>query len=95
MINQVYTCLDSDGPVNLELPNQWLWDIIDEFIYQFQSFSNYRDRLKSKTEEEIALLRDNPQIWSTYSVLNVLYSFISKSRIIEQMLVSKNGGDMM
>ncbi|CDS09409.1 hypothetical protein LRAMOSA10769 [Lichtheimia ramosa] len=87
--------LNSDGPVNLELPNQWLWDIIDEFIYQFQSFSNYRDRLKSKTEEEIALLRDNPQIWSTYSVLNVLYSFISKSRIIEQMLVSKNGGDMM
>ena len=87
--------LNSDGPVNLELPNQWLWDIIDEFIYQFQSFSNYRDRLKSKSEEEYALLRDNPQIWSTYSVLNVLYSFIQKSRINEQLLVSKNGGDMM
>lgn len=86
---------DSEGPVNLELPNQWLWDIIDEFIYQFQSFSNYRDRLKNKTEEEIALLRDNPQIWSCYSVLNVLYSFIQKSRINEQLLVSKNGGDMM
>lgn len=25
---------DADGPVPLELPNQWLWDIIDEFIYQ-------------------------------------------------------------
>ncbi|KAI9269184.1 RNA polymerase I-associated factor PAF67-domain-containing protein [Phascolomyces articulosus] len=87
--------LNSEGPVNLELPNQWLWDIIDEFIYQFQSFSNYRDRLKSKSEEEIALLRDNPQIWSTYSVLNVLYSFIQKSRINEQLLVSKKGGDMM
>ncbi|KAF7730167.1 hypothetical protein EC973_002775 [Apophysomyces ossiformis] len=87
--------LNSNGPVNLELPNQWLWDIIDEFIYQFQSFSNYRDRLKNKSDEEAALLRENPQIWSCYSVLNVLYSFIQKSRINEQLYVSKNGGDMM
>ncbi|KAI7867649.1 RNA polymerase I-associated factor PAF67-domain-containing protein [Spinellus fusiger] len=87
--------LNSEGPVNLELPNPWLWDIIDEFIYQFQSFSIYRDRSKNKTEQEIALLRANPQIWSCYSVLNVLYSFIQKSRINDQLLVSKNGGDMM
>ena len=53
---------DSDGPVGLELPNQWLWDIIDEFIYQFQSFCNYRNRLRTKSEEEIALLRDNIQV---------------------------------
>ena len=31
--------LDRDGPVPLALPNVWLWDMIDEFIYQFQSFS--------------------------------------------------------
>ena len=23
-----------DDPLDLELPNQWLWDIIDEFLYQ-------------------------------------------------------------
>ncbi|KAF9364992.1 hypothetical protein BGX34_011829 [Mortierella sp. NVP85] len=86
--------LNSDGPVTLELPNQWLWDIIDEFIYQFQSFCNYRNRIKNKTDEELAFLRDNSQIWSCYSVLNVLYSLIQKSRITEQLLVSKNGGDM-
>ncbi|KAI9031525.1 RNA polymerase I-associated factor PAF67-domain-containing protein [Phycomyces nitens] len=87
--------LNSEGPVNLELPNQWLWDIIDEFIFQFQSFSNYRDHFLNKSEQEITLLAENPQIWSCYSVLNVLYSFIQKSRIQEQLLVSKNGGDMM
>ena len=37
---------DSDGPVELQLPEQWLWDIIDEFIYQFQSFCLWR--LKEK-----------------------------------------------
>ncbi|KAG2229543.1 RNA polymerase I-associated factor PAF67-domain-containing protein [Thamnidium elegans] len=87
--------LNSDGPVSLELPNQWLWDIIDEFIYQFQSFCNYRDRIKGKSDQEADLLKENSQIWSCYSVLNVLYSFIQKSRINEQLLVSKNGGDMM
>ncbi|KAG9304643.1 hypothetical protein G9A89_020207 [Geosiphon pyriformis] len=87
--------LNSDGPVALELPNQWLWDIIDEFIYQFQSFCNYRNRLKNKSDEEISLLRENVQVWSCYSVLNVLYSLITKSKITEQLLVTKNGGDMI
>lgn len=27
-------CVASDEPLDVELPNQWLWDIIDEFIYQ-------------------------------------------------------------
>ena len=25
---------DTEKPIDLELPNKWLWDIIDEFIYQ-------------------------------------------------------------
>ena len=25
---------NENQPCQLELPNQWLWDIIDEFIYQ-------------------------------------------------------------
>lgn len=24
------------GNVNMQLPNGWLWDMIDEFVYQFQ-----------------------------------------------------------
>ena len=34
MTDYVPYFIDADGPVRLELPNQWLWDIIDEFIYQ-------------------------------------------------------------
>jgi translation initiation factor 3 subunit L len=49
---------DSDGPVKLELPEQWLWDIIDEFIYQFQVFCTWRSKVKSKTEDELALLAE-------------------------------------
>ena len=49
--------LDADGPVALELPNQWLWNIIDEFIYQFQSFSQFRSKLSKKVRFVFAALK--------------------------------------
>lgn len=49
---------DSDGPVELELPEQWLWDIIDEFIYQYQVFCTWRSKVASKTADEITVLGD-------------------------------------
>lgn len=84
--------LNSEGPVALELPSQWLWDIVDEFIYQFQSYSQWRNRVSSKSEDELVLLQDGG-VWSSYSVLNVLYSLIQKSRIVEQLEASQQGLD--
>ncbi|KAI0946478.1 hypothetical protein AcW1_009928 [Taiwanofungus camphoratus] len=83
--------LNSDGPVPLELPEQWLWDIIDEFIYQYQSFCVWRSKVKSKTDEELMLLADASQVWSSYSVLNVLYSLIQKSKIHEHITALQEG----
>ncbi|KAH7926618.1 hypothetical protein BV22DRAFT_1194288, partial [Leucogyrophana mollusca] len=83
--------LNSDGPVPLDLPEQWLWDIIDEFIYQFQSFCVWRSKVRSKSDDELAMLADGVQAWSSYSVLNVLYSLIQKSRINERLLALKEG----
>uniref|UniRef100_A0A8D1FW24 Eukaryotic translation initiation factor 3 subunit L n=1 Tax=Sus scrofa TaxID=9823 RepID=A0A8D1FW24_PIG len=85
--------LNADGPAPLELPNQWLWDIIDEFIYQFQSFSQYRCKTAKKSEEEIDFLRSNPKIWNVHSVLNVLHSLVDKSNINRQLEVYTSGGD--
>ncbi|XP_022105099.1 eukaryotic translation initiation factor 3 subunit L-like [Acanthaster planci] len=85
--------LNAEGPVRLELPDQWLWDIIDEFIYQFQEFSKYRSKLSGKTDDEIAILRANPKIWNVHSVLNVLHSLVDKSNINKQLEVYANAGD--
>uniref|UniRef100_A0A8C5H9Z2 Eukaryotic translation initiation factor 3 subunit L n=1 Tax=Gouania willdenowi TaxID=441366 RepID=A0A8C5H9Z2_GOUWI len=85
--------LNADGPAPLELPNQWLWDIIDEFIYQFQSFSQYRCKTAKKAEDEIEFLRNNPKIWNVHSVLNVLHSLVDKSNINRQLEVYTSGGD--
>src|SRR5712671_1162195 len=97
-----------EGPVPLQLPEQWLWDIVDEFIYQFQSFYVWRSRVKTKTEEELVMLADGSQVsggcsarmdccltktqvWSAYSVLNVLYSLIQKSKINEFIIAKQQG----
>ncbi|XP_041363691.1 eukaryotic translation initiation factor 3 subunit L-like [Gigantopelta aegis] len=85
--------LNAECPVGLELPNQWLWDIIDEFIYQFQSFSIFRCKLSKKSDDEIEFLKSNPKIWNVHSVLNVLHSLVEKSNINKQLEVYISGGD--
>lgn len=52
------------GNVNMQLPNQWLWDMVDEFIYQFQSFCQYRAKLKQKSDHELAVLRQIDEVCS-------------------------------
>lgn len=78
--------LSADHPVPLELPNQWLWDIIDEFIYQFQSYALFRMRANASGKaNELNKLKENPKIWNVHSVLNVLHSLVDKSQINEQL----------
>ena len=102
------TILNAEEPVDMELPNPWLWDIVDEFVYQYQSYCRYRDQVaklrqqhlqtNNQVPEEItevcSLLHTNPQIWNTYSVLNVLYSLREKVSMNEQLRVMQAGGDL-
>ncbi|KAH6661172.1 eukaryotic translation initiation factor 3 subunit L [Truncatella angustata] len=95
--NLFHFILNSEGPVDLEPPSYyWAWDVIDEFIYQFNSFSSYRMRLARQprdNEEERQILKENPNTWGTYSVLNVLYSLIQRSQIVEQLAAMKRNED--
>ncbi|TEB25059.1 hypothetical protein FA13DRAFT_1693350 [Coprinellus micaceus] len=83
--------LNSDGPVQLELPESWLWDIIDEFIYQYQVFCSWRSKPKNKTDDELVMLAEGGPVWSSYSVLNVLYSLMQKSKINEYIVAQREG----
>jgi len=66
-----YMSLDSDGPVKLELPEQWLWDIIDEFIYQYQVFCSWRSKVKNKTEDELVMLGEGGPVCLVLSFSSV------------------------
>ena len=108
--NEIQLATDSDGPVQLELPEQWLWDIIDEFIYQYQVFCTWRSKVTSKTQDELSMLAEGGpvrifllvcdsdcssfeplQVWSSYSVLNVLYSLMQKSKVNEYIIAQREG----
>lgn len=79
----------NDGFVDHDLPSSWLWDMIDEFIYQFESWCQYRSKLKSKSPEEINYLSDNHEVWSVQLVLRLLHYLVIKSNIISWLV---NGG---
>ncbi|ESO07694.1 hypothetical protein HELRODRAFT_185444 [Helobdella robusta] len=83
--------IDAKHPVSLVLPNQWLWDIIDEFIYQYQTFSQFCSKVSKKKDEEIEMLRNNPSIWNVHQVLNVLHALVEKSNINQQLDALVNG----
>lgn len=85
--------LNENEPVSLELPDQWLWELIDEFVYQFQSFTQYKANVSQKTDEEIETLASNSKVWDVLCVLNVLHYLIDKSKIKSQLEVYASGGD--
>ena len=59
--------------------------MIDEFIYQYQSFSHYASKLKNKSEEEIAALKAATGVWDTQAVLKSLESLVARSDIVEHL----------
>lgn len=77
--------IDAKHPVPLVLPNQWLWDIIDEFIYQYQSFSQYCSKVSKKKDEEVEMLSNNASLWNVHHILNVLHTLVHKSDINQQL----------
>jgi len=81
------------GAILTDAQANWAWEVIDEFIYQFESFCRYLNRVArtNPNDEEGQVLRENPNTWGCYSVLNVLYSLIQRSQINEQLAAQKRG----
>lgn len=83
-----------DHPLSLQLPNIWLWDIIDEFVYQFQAFCLYKANPSKRSPEEyddLYTIEQNQSAWNIYPVLNILYSLLSKSQIDAQLMAIREG----
>lgn len=73
---------DEDEMQSIDLPVQWLWDMVDEYVYQFQDFCRYRTKdLKKRTPQEIEALTAKPQVWDTMQVLSTLNKMVVQSEI--------------
>jgi len=67
---------------DVELPVQWVWDIVDEFLYQFQDWCSYTSNVPDLSDEEIDYLKENSSIWNTRIVLQYLGYLKTRSGII-------------
>lgn len=86
--------LSATSPVSLELPDIWLWELVDEFVYQFQNFAQYRARLTDINEDDMDdLLNKHSKVWNILCILNVLHSLVEKSNIKQQLEVQVAGGE--
>jgi translation initiation factor 3 subunit L len=70
----------------VELPNQWVWDLLDEYIYQFQDFCRWRSRLKTKSADELDQLRENGQLYSAVAVLRTLEKLVARSGVLAELV---------
>lgn len=82
-------------PLDLELPDIWLWELVDEFVYQFQNYTQYRARLTDKNEEELEKLNEpnHVRVWNMLCLLNVLHSLVDMSKIKQQLEAHSKGED--
>lgn len=81
------------GDVNMQLPNLWLYEMVDEFVYQFQSFHQYKVSPKRTAEEKSALDALDKQVWDQTSVVNFLQALVDKSDV-KRVLERERAGEI-
>jgi translation initiation factor 3 subunit L len=63
-----------------ELSSQWVFDILHEFVYQFQSFCQYRTQNSGRSAEERSLLEASDACWHAPTVLGYLLRLAALGR---------------
>ena len=63
----------------LLLTVQWVNDIIQEFVYQFQGFCQYRCQVAYRTPEDLRILQLNRSVWTLPAVLKILSGLVRVS----------------
>lgn len=85
MSDQAVACLLSLMMHSVYVWMHRLWDMVDEFIYQFQSFSQYRGKLAQKSPHELELLKKCDGVWDLQGVLHYLQGLIDKSGVVREL----------
>lgn len=81
------------GDANMQLPNVWLYEMVDEFVYQFQSFRQFKGSSKRTSEELQAIKALDAQVWDRTSMLNFLKALVDKSDIV-RVLERERAGEI-
>eukprot|EP01035_Chromulina_nebulosa_P021709 gene21709-28093_t len=63
----------------IALNTQWIYDLMVEFVYEFQGFCQYRSQLHQRTPDDIRLLSANVDAWTYPAVSKILNGLIKDS----------------
>lgn len=82
LLDLIIDDLEDGEELSLALPAQWIWDLLDEFIYHYQTYCNFRNKaVKMDRAKEIQQIREKPEVFETKKVLNFLHQLIRASQI--------------
>ena len=76
----LFTFLMSSKTADMMISSQWAHEIVQEFVYHFQDFCQFRAQVSQRTEEEINVLQMNKSVWSLAEmrrILNGLSTFVA------------------
>lgn len=65
------------------LPVPWIWDILDEFLYQFHAFCQYRGKMREEDSNLDVFLNDLENVGTLEKVTEILNSLITSSGIMK------------
>lgn len=65
----------------IRLPISWLFDLIDEFVWQAQSFNHYRSKMKSLSSADRTTLQQHTDLWSLSTVLKTLEHIVAETGV--------------
>ncbi|CAD8197972.1 unnamed protein product [Paramecium octaurelia] len=71
----LFAALQQKQNIDLPLPPSWIWDILDEYVYQFYVSSRWRKLLKN---DEITQLKNIQDYWNLEEILKTLEAFSSQ-----------------
>ena len=74
-----------------QIPLEWLFDIINEFVYQFQAYWQYVGRSADLAQEDIKIIEENPDAWKPSLVLWYLQELQAASVIKEAIVADRDG----
>ena len=93
LFERVFSDDDDDNNLDrLDLPVQWLWDMVDEFVYQYSDFARFRSKdlkKRSLSDDDMELLKKSSKVWDTMQVLSTLNRMVADSNVNSILLEDK------
>lgn len=82
LLDLIVEDLSAGEGLSVGLPAQWIWDVLDEFVYHYQTYCNFRNKaIKIQRDREVNEIKENPDVFDTTKVLTYLHQVIKNSQI--------------